>query len=213
MVVNDVYFTASALENGIVVGNDEILKVVNVTDGSYRLKDGEYSVADGRLVISESYLKTLEQNAEYAFRAVTAETDYDFIVKTNFTGAVIAPLQEEFTKGESISFTLSGAEQVFKIEINGKEYAFTFEENVVTVSAEALADLTSGNHVLKVYTANGRPTVSFSLAGLPDYKEDAVEAVNHAFFWVDIAVFASLIAGYAVFATVKKYGKKQGVKV
>jgi len=187
---------ASAVDgNGIAVGNDEVIKVVNVTDGSYRLKDGEYSVEDGILLISESYLKTLEQNAEYTFRVVTSSTDFDAVIKTEYTSAEISP-------------TIIGGAEVYKVEINGREYAYELEGNTITVSAEALKNLTSGTHIIRVYTSEGRPAVNFSLAALPDYREETVEPVSHVFFWVDIAVFASLIAGYAVFTIVKKYGKK-----
>ncbi len=195
-------------DNGIEVGNDEVIKVVNVTDGSYRLKDGEYSVEGGILLISESYLKTLEQNAEYTFRVVTSSTDFDAVIKTEYTSAEIAPAREEFSREEDLSFTISGGAEVYKVEINGREYAYALEGNTITVSAEALKNLTSGTHVIRVYTSEGRPKAEFSLAGLPDYREETVEPVSHVFFWVDIAVFASLIAGYAVFTIVKKYGKK-----
>ena len=200
---------ASAVDgNGIAVGNDEVIKVVNVTDGSYRLKDGEYSVEDGILLISESYLKTLEQNAEYTFRVVTSSTDFDAVIKTEYTSAEISPAREEFSREEDLSFTIIGGAEVYKVEINGREYAYELEGNTITVSAEALKNLTSGTHIIRVYTSEGRPAVNFSLAALPDYREETVEPVSHVFFWVDIAVFASLIAGYAVFTIVKKYGKK-----
>lgn len=212
MVVNDVFYASEDYGNGIIVGKDEIIKIVNVTDGSYRLKDGEYAVADGKLVISEGYLKTLEQNAEYTFRVVTAETDFDVVIKTQFQSAEISPVREEFSRGEDISFTLSGGAEVYKVEIDGREYGYETDGNVITVSAEALKNLTGGTHVIKVYTSAGRPAASFGFAGLPDYREDAVEAVSHTFFWIDIAVFASLIAGYAVFTAVRKYKKIKGVK-
>lgn len=212
MVVNGVYYSSQDYNNGIAVGSEEIVKIVNVTDGSYRLKDGEYAVEDGILEISESYLKTLEQNTEYVFRIVTAASDCDVAIKTGFTGVTLTPAKEEFAKDESFSFTVNGGTGVYKVEIDGSEYGFTVDGSVITVSAEALKNLTSGTHTVKVYTQDGRAAADFKVARLPDYREEAVEAVSHAFFWVDIAIFAALIIGYAVFTIVKKYGKKQGVK-
>lgn len=208
MVINGVFFDSDTDGDGIVVGKDEIVKIVNVTDGSYRLKDGEYTVSDGKLVISESYLKTLEADTEYVFRVVTATTDYDVTVKTEFTSATVKPVQDGFTRGESVSFTLSGGVEVYKLEINGLAYDFTVDGDVITVAAEALGNLTGGTHEVKVYTANGRPTASFSFSGLPDFQEEEAVAVSHVFFWVDIAIFAALIVGYASFTLVKKFKKK-----
>jgi len=204
MVVNDVYFSADTDDNGVVVGNDEIVKIVNVTDGSYRLKDGDYTVSDGRLTVSESYLSTLEENTEYTFRVVTADSDFDFVIKTDFTAATLIPSKQDFSRGDSISFTVSGSSEVYKLEINGTEREFTLEGNVITVAAEALKDLTGGTYVAKAYTANGRPTASFGFAGLPDFQEAEVEAVNRVFFWVDIAIFGALIIGYVAFSIVKR---------
>lgn len=208
MVINGVFFTLETDSDGIVVGKDEIVKIVNITDGSYRLKDGEYSVSDGKLIISESYLNTLEPDTEYVFRVVTAESDFDVTVTTKFTAATVSPMQDGFSRGESISFTVSGADEVYKVEINGTAYDFTVDGDVITVAAEALGNLTGGTHEVKVYTANGRPTASFSFDGLPDFQEEEVVAVSHAFFWVDIAIFASLIVGYVAFTLVKKFKKK-----
>ncbi len=204
MVINKVYFRPAAYENEIIVGSDEVLKVVNITDGSYKLDDGEYTVADGKIIINESYLKTLEADAEYTFRVVTTTGDYDAVIKTDFVAATLSPLQEKFSIGESLSFKLNGNTEVYKVEINGEEYEFTVDGDTITVAADALKNLTGGTHTVKAYTANGRPVASFDLAGLADYQEDEVEAVSRVFFWVDIAIFGAIIVGYGVFTVVKK---------
>ena len=201
---------ARADGNGIAVGEQNIVKVVNVTDKSYRLKDGEYTVAGGTLTISESYLKTLENDTEYTFRVVTDTTDFDAVVKTNFEAATLTPAKSGFSKGEDISFTVSGGTQVYKLEINGVECEFTAEGDKITVSSETLQDFTSGTHNVKAYTANGRPSAEFKLTGLPDFVEETEEIIDRTFFWIDIAVFAALIAGYVAFTVFKKF-KKQAV--
>lgn len=207
MVVNNVVFASADNGSGIAVGED-IVKVINVTDKSYKLKDGEYAVADGKLTISESYLKTLENDTEYTFRVVTETTDFDAVVKTNFEAATLTPAKSGFTKGEDISFTVSGGAQVYKLEINGVECEFTVDGDKITVSSETLKDFTSGTHKVKAYTASGRPSADFKLTGLPDFVEETEEITDRTFFWIDIAVFAALIIGYVAFTVFKKFRKQ-----
>ena len=190
-------------------GDEDVLKVVNVTDGSYKLKTDEYSFENGELSVSETYLKTLEEDMEYTFRVVTATDDYDLKVRTDFTAVTLTPEKEEFTKGENVSFKVNGSVSVTKLEINGDEYAFTADGGVITLSSEALKNLTGGTHTVKAYTSLGRPTASFDYAGLPDYRAETVEAVSHVFLWVDFAVFATLIVGYAAFTVYKKLRKNK----
>lgn len=186
----------------------EVLKVVNVTDGSYRLKEGDYFVEDGRLCIDESYLSTLESNTEYTFRVVTSLDDFDIKLKTGAASSTITLFKQTYERGEQLSFTVNGGSQVYRLEINGRECAFTKEGDTVTVAADEIKELTGGVHEIKAYTDKGRPAAEFTVAGLPDYSEPEAVSVSHAFFWVDIAVFAALICAYAVFAAVKKLKTK-----
>ncbi|MDE6666931.1 MAG: hypothetical protein K2K38_01120 [Clostridia bacterium] len=197
---------SSAVNSTRSVSGD-VLKVVNVTDGSYRLKDGEYSEENGEVTISEAYLKTLEADTKYTFRAVTASADEDFVVETNFEAATITPVLSDnsgFTRGEDISFKVSESVQVFKIEINGIEYAYNIDGDVITLSADTLKNMTGGTHTVKAYTSLGRPTATFKYSGLPDYIDDEEQPANRTFLWVDLAVFGALILGYAGFTAVKK---------
>ncbi len=214
MVVNGIYFKTEASDDDITVGSDKIVKIVNVTDGSTRLSADDYEVKDGKLVIKESYLKTLETAAEYTLRVITEKTEYDLVIKTDFTAAELTATQEKYPKSEELSFALSSGAVADKVEIDGLEYEFTVKEgNLITISAEAVKNLTSGEHVVKVYTkADGRVSAKFSLTGLLDYSEEETETVSHVFFWVDIAVFASLIVGYIAFTIVKKCKRGRGVK-
>lgn len=198
-----------AVRNTCAYADEDVVKVVNVTDGSYKLKTGEYSFENGELSVSETYLKTLEENTEYTFRVVTASDDYDLKVRTDFEAVTLTPEKEEFTKGENVSFKVNGSVSVTKLEINGDEYAFTADGNVITLSSESLKNLTGGTHTVKAYTSLGRPTASFDYAGLPDYRAETVEAVSHVFLWVDFAVFATLIVGYAAYAVVKRLTKNK----
>ena len=187
----------------------DVLKVVNVTDGSYRLKDADYSVEGGEVKVSETYLKTLEADTEYTFRAVTASADYDFTVKTDFTAVTLAPEKSGFEKGEDVSFKVSGNVTVTRLEINGAEYEFAVNGDVITLSAEAIKNLTGGKHTVKAYTSLGRPTASFDYSGLPDFREEEVQPVSRTFLWVDLAVFGVLIAGYVGFTVFNKMRKNK----
>ena len=98
---------------------------------------------------------------------------------------------------------------MYKVEINGVQTEFTRDGNIITVSGESLKNLTGGTHVLKAYTADGRPAASFKLAPLPDFEEDEVKIINRMFFWIDVSIFAALICGYAAFTAVKKIKAKK----
>lgn len=208
MIANRVAFVPSlSYGNSFAVG-DKVLKVVNVTDASYRLQDTDYTVSNGILTISESYLKTLEENTEYSFRVFTGNTEFNFKVKTDFAPASVTALKDEYLKGDSVSFTVSDGITVSKVEIDGRECEFTKQNNIITLSADAVSQLIGGEHTVKIYTSKGRPTASFTILGLDDYFEEEIIPVSHVFFYIDIAIFASLILAYAVFAIVKKSKSK-----
>lgn len=208
MVVNKVTFTSFNQDGGIFIGEDEVIKVVNVTDLSYRLKEGEYTLSNGTLYISDKYLKTLNADTEYTFRAVTASSEYDAVIKTEFEQSTLTPVSEEVARGENVSFTVSGNPEIYKVEINGEQTEFTLKEGVITVSGEALKNLTGGTHSIKAYTSNGRPTADFRLNSLPDFTEEEVTVISRTFFWIDIAIFATLIICYVTYTVIKKVRAK-----
>lgn len=209
MAINRVVFKNTFdAENSFTVGGETVKKVVNVTDGSYRLKNGEYSVEGGKLRISDVYLSTLEADTEYTFRVVTAFTQFDMKVKTSFASATVTPLKGEYRKGDTLTLAVSGGAEVYKVEINGKACSFTKADSVITVDAEQLKSLTGGTHTVKVYTAKGRPSASFTLLGLDDFREEEVEIISHTFFYIDIAIFATLIIAYAAFVVIRKFRAK-----
>ena len=195
--------------NSFDIGGNEVSKVVNVTDGSRKLAEGEYAVQGGVLTINESYLFTLEENTEYTFRVITPLTDIDFTIETNFTAAEISSGKSEYSRGESLTFTLSEAVEVEKLEINGKVTEFTVEGNVITVSAESVKNLIGGEHTVKAYTSKGRPELKISVIGPEDFREDEIEIISHTFFYIDIAVFSAAIVAYAVVAVIKKCKKNK----
>ena len=211
-VLNNVEHRTSTAVNSVHSVSGEVLKVVNVTDGSYRLQDGEYSVEGGEVTVSETYLKTLEEKTEYTFRVVTDSADEDFTVTTDFKAVTISPVAAEnggFTRGEDISFKVSESVEVFKLEINGTDYEFNVEGDVITLSADSLKNMTGGTHTVKAYTAQGRPTATFKYTGLPDYVDEEEQPASRAFLWVDLAVFGALIIGYVGFTAIKKLSKNK----
>lgn len=208
MDINRVKFNRSE-ENRLYIGAAKLLKVINVTDNSYRLSPQDYSVEGGYLTIGADYLKTLEAGAEYAFRAVTETTDYDFTVTADFASASLVSMKDGYLKGDALAFKVTDGVAVERLEINGRQVAFTLDGGIITVSAADITHLTGGEHTVKAYTAKGRPSLTISIAGKEDYREDYIEAISHTFFYIDIAIFAAAIIGYAVFAIVKRCRKKK----
>lgn len=92
------------------------------------------------------------------------------------------------------------------------EGGFSVDGARITLFRDALKGLVKGEHEVKAYTANGRLTASFNFLGVEDFREEEVGEVSHAFFWVDVALFVSLIIGYLSFTLIKKSTKQRGVK-
>lgn len=206
MSINNITFKDKSVSGGSVyLGADEIIKVVNTDDGSYRLKEGDFIYVDGVLTVSESYLSTLEADTEYNFRAVTSFTSYDFKIKTSFAQSSLVPLKDEYLKGDVLSFAVSGGVEVYKIEINGKEFPFERSGDTITVAIDGLI---GGTHTVKAYTAKGRPYASFTVSGEEDFREDEIELISHTFFYIDIAIFAALILAYVAFTVIRRYKSK-----
>ena len=67
---------------------------------------------------------------------------------------------------------------------------------MLSLSAELCASLGEGRHTVTAYTSCGRPQADFLIAR--PYDDGAQEPqASHVFFWVDIAIFAVFILGYA----------------
>lgn len=186
-----------------------VVKVVNVTDGSYRLRDGEYAVEDGKVVLRSSYLGTLAAGKEYVIRVVAEERDVDFTVRTEFEQATASSSKPEFSPGEEISFSVSGASSVYAVEIDGERVdgeMFAVQDGVVTLSSQL--GLIEGTYTATLITDNGRPEVRLVVARPYDRSGDGEGEVDFTFFIVDITLFALFIIACIALPIIKKRRKK-----
>ena len=185
----------------------EVLRVVNLGDGNYRLKDTEYSVSNGVITIDRDYLKTLETNSDYKFRAITDLTDFDFYVSTPSVGVQVISSVEKYYRGDSLRFEFSEDTVVSKTYIDNEEFEFVYttSDNILTVDKEAAARLVSGKHTAKFFTNNGRPEAEFSLYESVEIIPEVPPTPNHTFFFIDIGIFAVLILGYVLFSKIGKH--------
>lgn len=205
MLINDVVFIDVNAGDGLYYfGDSEVTKVVNVTDGSYRLQSSEYTLTDGYLTFSAQYLETLEAGREYTFRVVTKQGDFDVTVKTDFTSAALIADSEAYQRGDDIALSLSEVVDVYKIELDGKECDFSLSGNIIYLSSEVTAQLISGEHTLTAYTSQGRPTVQITINGLSDSIWTEIEEISYVFFFIDMSIFGALILAYVVFIIIKK---------
>lgn len=207
MTINNV--TLKELNNinsNIIEG--EVIKVVNVTDKSQVLEENDYAIENGKLIITNDYLHTLENSFEYIFRVITTKGEYDISVMTDFTPVGLIPLKDEYFRGDDLRISVNNAE-VYKLFIDGKEYSFKKDDNVITVSREDIINLIRGSHVIQVYTSKGRPKIEITIAGLEDYREEEIIPITHTFFYIDIAMFGVMILTYFAFGIVKKYREKK----
>ena len=182
----------------------EVLKVVNLSDHNYKLTEKEYSVEKGVLTVSQAYLNTLETGKTYSFRAVTSRYDLDFDITTDFLPVSAYSLTEKYYRDSDVSVEMSRAATVYKATIDEKETAFTQSGAVVKFAASDVNNLTAGKHVVKLYTDSGRPEATFSVAEAVETMTEMPVKATHLFFWIDVAIFASLILGYAGFTVIKK---------
>lgn len=207
--LNKVEFVDTDLpECDIYCNGYDVLKVVNITDGNYKLKDGEYTVKAGNLTVSREYLKTLESNTEYVFRAVTSFTDFDFKITTDFTSVTATPAVEKYYRDNAVTLELSGNVKVHKLLIDGKECAFKQENASVVISAEETNSLTTGNHTVKLYTEKGRPETTITVSEIVQTITEPVVKSAHVWLWIDFAIFLSAIVGYTAFSVISKRKKK-----
>ena len=202
------------LSGDYFVGGYSVGKVVNLSDGNYRLKEGEYSVDLGVITISAAYLDTLEAGGLYKFRAVTSLTDFDFYVRTDDAGVEARAAVAKYYRGDDIRFELSEATVVSKVEIDGEKIASEFvsysEDGLtLTVAHAALDALPSGEHKAKFFTSNGRPEATFGLYSTVEIVPELPAPISHVYFFIDIGIFAALILGYLGFSKLAKLGKKK----
>ena len=209
--VNNVAFKdLGAEENLIDLSGYTVLKVVNVTDGSYRLGDGEYTVKDGKVSVSKEYLSTLENGKDYVFRIYTQFTQFDITVRADFAPSSVYVLKNEYPRGEALTLGVSGGTEVFRVEIDGEQYEFTYESGIVTVDGSSLKDLITGGHTVKVYTAKGRLQTEFSVTAGSDFRDEDIEEISYTFLYIDLAVFITAGAGFAVVTVILKYKNSGG---
>ena len=199
------------LSGDYFVAGYKVSKIVNLTDDNTTLTTAQYSVEGGVVRIDSDYLNTLEVNTEYKFRAITSFTDFDFYVVTDETGVEIAPQLSKYYRGNDVSFELSEPSRVEKVLVDGEAYAFNEneEQSLVTLTAATLENLPSGDHTVKMFTENGRPEARFSLYSTVEIIPEVPAKSNHTYFFIDIAIFAVLIAGYVTFSLISKRKKKQ----
>ena len=104
-----------------------------------------------------------------------------------------------------VEFT-AGAE-VRKVTVDGNEVAFEVKDGNVVISAENAAAAGFGKHTVRLYTDRGRSSAEFVLAEPVETLTEMPVKATHIFFWVDIAIFGSLILLYVAFVVLKKAKK------
>lgn len=189
-------------QTGVRFEKEDVIKVINVTDSSYRLADDEYQIADGQLIVDANYLRTLEAGSKYTFRVITAVGETDVEVQTDFTAATVRAEKEDFVRGEEISFMLGENVIIYRAEIDGKQVEFSREGNRIIVSDNG--QMVAGDHILKLYTSKGRPSVSFVLSGLGDDIWNEIVPINYTWFIIDMCIFGGAILAYLTFVIIKK---------
>ena len=189
-----------------------VQKVVNLTDGGAVLAEGQYSSADGVLTVSSAYLSTLADGEVYSLRAIGAEGELDLKLHTDFGGMTLSAAESEYAPGSAVTVNIGGEGQILSLFVDGAAVGsseYSVENGVLSLSAELCASLGEGRHTVTAYTSCGRPQADFLIAR--PYDDGAQEPQSsHVFFWVDIAIFAVFILGYAgvnVYARRKRRAK------
>ena len=207
--ISAVEFTETDTPDGdIYVGGYDVLKVVNLTDGNYRLDGSQYSLEGGVLKISENYLKTLEVDTEYLFKVVTSFTDFNFTVNTDFTSVSATPSIEKYYRNNDVTLELSANVKVHKLLLDGKECKFTQTGDRVVISSEQISSLSIGKHSVKLYTDRGRPETTINVSEMVETITEPEVKSNHVWLWIDLSIFAAAIIGYVTYTIVKKHVKK-----
>ncbi len=208
--INKIGFARTERGNGIFVNGYKVKNVYNLTDNNYKLKPGEYVEEGGAVALSDSYLKTLGAGENYRFRVVTEFTDLEFDVTPDFADVSAAPAIEKYYKNDDVIIELAGQAKVSRLTIDGVDTEFTQSEagDTVVIAAEKIASLSMGKHTVKLYTDLGRPEVTINISQAVETIAEPVVKATHLFFYIDIAIFGSVIIGYIVITIIKKYKKK-----
>lgn len=209
IVAMSVPSVAMAEEQSAAADGDGIAKVINVTDGSYRLNEDEYSSEDGELVIDGGYLYTLEAGREYVFRVVTADGEYDVTVETDFTAPVLTAGSESFVRGDEVSFTLSENVLIYDVQVDGRTVEYTREGNKIILSPQAFSQMTTGEHTVKLFTSKGRPSLGFTLEGQPDDIWQEIVPINYTWVIIDMVIFGGAILAFVTFVVIRKIQKRR----
>ena len=201
-------FETDTPDGDIYIGGYEVLKVVNLTDGNYRLDGKEYSLKGGVLKISDDYIRTLEADTEYSFKVVTSFTDFNFTVSTDFSSVSATPSIEKYYRSDDVTLELSASVKVHKLLLDGKECKFTQSGTRVVISSEQISSLTIGKHSVKLYTDRGRPETTINVSETVETVTEPEVKSNHVWLWIDLSIFAAAIIGYVTYSILKKYLKK-----
>ncbi len=210
--INKIGFAKTEHDGGIFVNGYRVKSVYNLTDNNYKLKPGEYVEEGGAVALSDSYLKTLGAGENYRFRVVTEFTDFEFDVTPDFAEASASPAIEKYYKNDDVIIEIAGQAKVSKLTIDGVDTEFTQsdEGDIVVIAAEKIALLSMGKHTVKLYTDLGRPVVTINISQAVETIAEPVVRSTHLFFYIDIAIFGSVIIGYITITVIKKHKKKSG---
>lgn len=190
----------------------EVVKIINVSDQSYRLKEDEFSYEDGILKINQKYLNSLKAGKSYIFRIVTSDYTYDQTIHILFEEAKLSSEKTEFKNTDSLVFYLDGTQHIQRVYLDNIALDdYEFIDQRLILPQDYSMHLVSGSHTITVYTDLGRPTFEFSISEVFDGIIEEENVANHVFFYVDISLFAVVIIAYVAF-TIYKRKKKGGKK-
>ncbi len=175
-----------------------VQKVVNLTDGRAVLTAEQYSAADGVLTVNSTYLSTLADGEVYSLRAIGEEGEIDLTLQTDFGGMSLEPVQTEYAPGAGVAINLYGEGQIYSLYVDGvvaDASSYSVADGVLSFTQEFCGTLSEGSHTVTAYTSCGRPQTEFII--VQPYADGGEPQADHVFFWIDIAIFAVFIAGYA----------------
>ena len=175
-----------------------VQKVVNLTDGRAVLTSEQYSAADGVLTVNSSYLSTLADGEVYSLRAIGEEGEIDLTLQTDFGGMSLEPVQTEYASGAGVAINLYGEGQIYSLYVDGvvaDASSYSVADGVLSFTQEFCGSLSEGSHTVTAHTSCGRPQTEFII--VQPYADGEEPRADHVFFWIDIAIFAVFIAGYA----------------
>ena len=175
-----------------------VQKVVNLTDGRAVLTAEQYSAAEGVLTVNSSYLSTLADGEVYSLRAIGEEGEIDLTLQTDFGGMSLEPVQTEYAPGAGVAINLYGEGQIYSLYVDGvvaDASSYSVADGVLSFTQEFCGALSEGSHTVTAYTSCGRPQTEFII--VQPYADGEEPQADHVFFWIDIAIFAVFIAGYA----------------